>query len=80
MTYIRKFKNITTTLIYEIIWDDLVGIAIGYGLNDREVGVRVPVESRIFSSPRRPHRLWGPTNLLFNGYWGSFLGGKAAGA
>jgi hypothetical protein len=24
------------------------------------VGVRVPVESRIFSSPRRADRLWGP--------------------
>jgi hypothetical protein len=37
-----------------------VGIATGYGLDDRGVGVRVPVGSRIFSSPRRPDRLWGP--------------------
>jgi hypothetical protein len=29
----------------------------GYGLDDRGVGVRVPVGSRIFSSPRRPERL-----------------------
>jgi hypothetical protein len=28
--------------------DSLVGIATSYGLNDRGVGVRVPVESRIF--------------------------------
>jgi hypothetical protein len=41
------------------IWsrNSVVGIATGYGLDDREVGVRVPVGSRIFSSPRRPERL-----------------------
>jgi hypothetical protein len=59
----------------------LVGIATDYGLDDRGVGVRVPVGSRIFSSPRRPDRLWGPRNLLSNGYRGlSFPEGKAAGA
>jgi hypothetical protein len=41
----------------------------GYGL-DWEVGVRVPVWSRIFSSPCCPDRLWGPPNLLYNGYRG----------
>jgi hypothetical protein len=25
-------------------------------------------------------RLWGPPNLLYDGYWGLFPGGKAAGA
>jgi hypothetical protein len=56
--------------------DSAVGIATGYGLNDR--GVRVPVSlgSRIFSSPRRLDRLWGPPNLLSNGYGGSFPGVK----
>jgi hypothetical protein len=34
-----------------------VGTATGYGLDDRGVGVRVPVGSRIFSSSRRPDRL-----------------------
>jgi hypothetical protein len=50
----------------------LVGIAAGYGLDDRGVGVRVPVGSRIFSSPRCLDRLWGPPSLLSNGYWGLF--------
>jgi hypothetical protein len=53
-----------------------VGIATNYGLDDRGVGVRVPVGSSIFSSPDRPDRLWGPPNLLSNGYRGL----KAAGA
>jgi hypothetical protein len=44
--------------------DSAVGIATGYGLDDRGVGVRVLVRSRIFSSPRRPDRLWGQPNLL----------------
>jgi hypothetical protein len=48
--------------------DSVVGIANGYGLDDRGVGVRVPVGSRIFSSPHRPERLWGPPSLLSNGY------------
>jgi hypothetical protein len=52
--------------------DSIVGRATGYGLGDQEVGVRVPVGSRIFTSPRRPDRLWGPPNLLSNRYRGFF--------
>jgi hypothetical protein len=48
--------------------DSAVGIVIGYGLNDREVGVRVSVGTRIFSSQRQD-RLCGPhPSLLYNGY------------
>jgi hypothetical protein len=47
-----------------------VGIVTGYGPDDRGVGVRVPVRLRLFSSPRRPDRLWGPPNLLSNGHRG----------
>jgi hypothetical protein len=49
--------------------DSSVGIANGYGLDNRGVGVRVTVVSRIFSPPR-PDRHWGPPNLLSNAYEG----------
>jgi hypothetical protein len=45
-----------------------VGIPIAYEVDDRGVGDGVPVGSRIFTSPSRPARLWGPPSLLFNGY------------
>jgi hypothetical protein len=42
---------------------NVVGIATGFGLDDRRVGVRVLVGFRIF-------RLWGPPSLLSNRYRG----------
>jgi hypothetical protein len=47
--------------------DSAVGIATGYRLDDKGSELRVPVESRIFSSSCRPDQLWGPPNLLSNG-------------
>jgi hypothetical protein len=52
--------------------NSVVGTATGYELDNRVVGVRVPVHSRIFSSPRRPDRLWGSSNILPNEYQGLF--------
>jgi hypothetical protein len=37
-----------------------------YGLDGRGVGVRVPVGSRLFFSPRRPDRFWAPPSFLSN--------------
>jgi hypothetical protein len=37
--------------------DNVVGIAAGYWLDHRGIGVRVPVGSGIFSSQSRPDRL-----------------------
>jgi hypothetical protein len=48
--------------------DSAVGIATGYGLDGRVVGVQVTVRGRFFSSPHRPVRFWGPPILLASGY------------
>jgi hypothetical protein len=45
-----------------------VCIANGYGLDDRGLGVRAPVSSRIFASPYCPDRLWSSPSFLSNGY------------
>jgi hypothetical protein len=55
-----------------VSWDSIVSIATGYGLDYRGVGVQVPVGSKIFSSPHCVDQLWGPPNLLSNGYLGLF--------
>jgi hypothetical protein len=59
--------------------NSVVGTATSYGLGERGVGVQVPVGSRIFCSPRRPDLLWGPPNLLSNGYRWFFPGVKRQG-
>jgi hypothetical protein len=84
LTYIKNTKLLNTNLrnVYNYYRgrDTAVGIATAYGLNDREVGVRILVGSRIFTSSYRPDRLWDPPHHLYNGYWGLFPGSKAAGA
>jgi hypothetical protein len=66
-------------IIYDFLLlsqNSVVSIATGHGLNDSGVGVRVPVETKMFSFPSRPDRLWGPSNLLYSGYREVFLGVK----
>jgi hypothetical protein len=63
-----KTSTTSESSIHEGSRDIVVGIATGYGLDDREVGVRVPVGSIIFSSPRCPYWFWGSPSLLYNGY------------
>jgi hypothetical protein len=68
-------KTQTTVLFTHISigsQDSVVCIATGYGLDNRGVGVWVPVGSRILSSPCRPDWLCGQPNHLSNGYRGLF--------
>jgi hypothetical protein len=55
------------------------GIATGYGLEDRGVGVQVPVGSRIFASPRVQTSSGAHPTSYPKGTWGFFPEGKAAG-
>jgi hypothetical protein len=52
--------------------DSAVGIAISYWLDDQGFVLRVPMGSRIFTSPCRSDRLWGLPNHLSNWYCGLF--------
>jgi hypothetical protein len=66
-------KPLVVTVLQPLVLsrDSAVCIATDYGLENREVGVRVPVWASIFFSPHRPDR-WGPPSLLSNGYRGLF--------
>jgi hypothetical protein len=78
--FLILFCLIILTILLIRSLDSTVGTATGYGLGDRGLGVRIPVDSRIFSSPNRPDLLWGSPNLLSSGYRRLSSGGKAAGA
>jgi hypothetical protein len=54
-----------------------VSIVSAYWLVDRAIEVRSPAGAKDFLYRLCPDRLWGPPNLLYNGYRGSFAGGKA---
>jgi hypothetical protein len=60
-------------ILYSVLSKSLgsaVGIATGYGMGNRDVGVQVRVGSRIFTSPYHLDRIWGLHSLLSNGYRG----------
>jgi hypothetical protein len=78
--YLDPITKLSTSDIFIKSGDSSVGIATSYGLHGRGVGIRAPVASSIFSSPRHPDRLWGPPSLLPMGTGGYFPGGKEAGA
>jgi hypothetical protein len=62
----KQFRN--EPLVYDSC-DNSVGIALGYGLDDRCSRVRFPGGGwEFFSSLPRPEWLWGPPSLLSNGY------------
>jgi hypothetical protein len=72
--------NIIIPTIYCIILSSTHVVRSRYSdwLEDRGVGVRVPVRSRILSSPRRPDRLRVHLTSYPMGTGRSFPGGKAA--
>jgi hypothetical protein len=67
-TVVKITQHVTLVFIYSPCLsqsqDRAVGIATAHGLDGRGVGVRVPVEARFFSSPRRRDRFWGLPSLL----------------
>jgi hypothetical protein len=64
--------------VYKKGQDSIVGTATGYGPDDLGAGVRVLVGERIFTSPYRADRLWGPSNVLSHRYRGLFPQGHEA--
>jgi hypothetical protein len=56
--------------------DSSVGIATGYGLDDRMIRVRFPAGLGIFSTPC-PYPLWASPSLLLNRYRGLFPWGQS---
>jgi hypothetical protein len=61
----------TSSLCYSRI-PVAVGVAAAYGIHDGGIRIRLPVGSRMFSSPQSSDCLWGPIGLLTNGYRGLF--------
>jgi hypothetical protein len=75
VTHIRVFYSLYQPS--ERSRDGVVVIASSFGLDDRGVGLRVPVGSRIISSSPRPDRLWDAPSLLSSGYLGLFPHGQS---
>jgi hypothetical protein len=74
--YNKNNAFLSFLLLYICYFNEGAGVvAMGWAFE-----VRVPVGSRIFSSPGGPDGFWGPPGLLFNAYRRLFPGGGGAGA
>jgi hypothetical protein len=51
-----------------------------FGERDSVVSIVTRLQAGFSSTPKRPDPLWGPPSFIFDGYWGTFSGGKAIGA
>jgi hypothetical protein len=60
--WIRVSHQLFANSLNPVSLNSAVRIATGYGLDDREVGVRVPV-GQFFISPYHPDLLCGPLSL-----------------
>jgi hypothetical protein len=79
VTYMLLLLQIKLYMYKVMSRNSVVGIATGCGMDDWRIGVRVPLSSRIFSSPRVPGFGVHPASYPM-GTGGKFPGGKAAGA
>jgi hypothetical protein len=76
-----KYLVTKTVITKKLITDSSVGIALGYGLDDRGSGVRFPAGTGNFSLHHRVQNASGAHPASYPmGMRGSFPGGKAAGA
>jgi hypothetical protein len=74
----RFFVFIVYTAKFKRSRNSAVCIVTGCWLDNQGVGVKFLVGSRIFSSPQRPDRIWGPPSFLSKVYRKLFLWVKAA--
>jgi hypothetical protein len=75
----RLSTYISNLYIHQSPRDSIVGIATGYGLGERGVRVRVPVGSRIFTSPIMQTGFGAHPTSYTMGTGGSFPGLKRPG-
>ena len=54
-------------------------IGVATRIKDGLYGVQISADVRVFSSPKRPDQVWGPSSLLLNGYRVSLPGVKRPG-
>jgi hypothetical protein len=69
--------TVTVNVLYFLAHVTVLGAQIVYAVGRMIQGLILGRGQRVFSSPNHPDQLWGPPSFLFNGYRGSFPGGKA---